>query len=95
MQNIYLLTKSVEDVQLDPTSDTNCTRMLGLFVSFVWQNLQIEADEYIAIAATSYGEVLRNFWWLILFIANHSHLVPRMQKGIDGCEDSSNLTIRP
>jgi len=62
MKDIYLLTKSLEDIQLGPTSDTNCTRILGLFVSFVWQNFQIEGDEYIAIAATSYGEVLRNFW---------------------------------
>jgi hypothetical protein len=61
MQDIYLLTKSVEDAQVDPTNDTSCARMLGLFVSFVWQNFQIEADKYIAIAATSYGEVLQNF----------------------------------
>jgi hypothetical protein len=50
----------MEDVQLVPAGDTNRARMLGLFVSFVWKNFQIEADEYIAIAATSYGEVLRN-----------------------------------
>ena len=61
MQDIYLLTKSVEDVQPNPTSDTSCARMLGLFVSFVRQNFQIEADEYISIATTSYGEMLRMF----------------------------------
>ena len=61
MEDIYLLTKSVQDVQLYPNSDTSCARMLSLFVSFTWQNFQIEGEEYIAIAATSYGEVLRIF----------------------------------
>ena len=60
MQDIYLLTKSMEHVQLVPTSDTGHARILNLFMNFVWQNLQIEADKYIAIAATSYGEMLRN-----------------------------------
>jgi len=48
----------MEDVQLVPTGDTSCARMLGLFVSFVWKNFQIEGEEYIAIVATSHGEVL-------------------------------------
>src|SRR6267378_6336380 len=58
MQNIYLLTKSVEDVQLVPTNGTGCTRTLRLFVSFVWQKFRVEADEYPAIAVTRYGEML-------------------------------------
>jgi hypothetical protein len=93
MQNIYLLTKSVEDVQLVPTSGTSCTGTLALFMSFVWQNFWIEADKYIAIAATGYGEMLREVKWLILFVDNRSHLIPRMQKDIEEYEDNPNLTV--
>lgn len=95
LQNIYLLTKSVEDLQLIPTSGTSCTRMLGLFVIFAWQNLGIEADEYIAIAATGYGEMLRDVQWLIPFVSIRLHLIPQTKKDIEEYEDNLNLTIRP
>jgi hypothetical protein len=56
MKNIYLLTKSVEDVQL---SAIKSTRTLILFARFIWQNVRIEANQYIAIAAvTVYDEML-------------------------------------
>jgi hypothetical protein len=59
MKNIYLLTKSVEDVQLTPC--IRSTRTLVLFARFVWQNVRIEADQNIAIAAiTVYGKMLGN-----------------------------------
>jgi hypothetical protein len=94
MQNVYLLTKSVEDVQLVPTSGTSSTRTLGLFVKFVWQNFWIEADECIAIAATGYSEMLREVQWLILFVGNRSHLIPRMRRDMQEHEGNPNLTIR-
>ena len=57
MKKIYLLTKSVEDVQLTPPARS--ARTFVVFVRFVWQNVWIEADQYIAIAAvTVYDEML-------------------------------------
>ena len=57
MKNIYLLTESVENVQL--ISSVRSTRTLVVFVRFVWQNFGIEADQYISIAAvTVYDKML-------------------------------------
>jgi len=59
-ENIYLLAKSVEDVQLTPLSVT-----LVVLVRFIFQNFRIEADLYIAIAAiTVYDEMLGGLQWL-------------------------------
>ena len=66
--------------------------MLGLFVIFAWQNFRIEADEYIAIAATGYGEMLRDFQWLIPFVSIHLHLVPQTKKDNEEYEDNPNRT---
>lgn len=82
----------MEDLQLIPTSGTSCTRMLGLFVIFAWQNFRIKADEYIAIAATGYGEMLRDFQWLIPFVSIHLHLVPQTKKDNEEYEDNPNRT---
>lgn len=68
--------------------------MLGLFVIFAWQNFRIEADEYIAIAATGYGEMLRDFQWLIPFVSIHLHLIPQTKMDNEEYEDNPNLTIR-
>jgi len=62
-ENIYLLTKSVEDVQLTPVVRSAIT--LVVLVRFILQNFRIEADLYIAIAAiTVYDEMLGGLQWL-------------------------------
>jgi hypothetical protein len=58
MQNIYLPTKSVKDVQLIPT--TRYTRTLVLFAGFIGQNFRIEADQDIPIAATVNAKMLQD-----------------------------------